>query len=361
MKKRMLLIILSMLLVISAFPMSAYASDSYSVTISGDLVQSDAKELLIMINNERIDNGLNTLTWDNSLEDYITDRAAELSLFYSFTRPDGTDGLEWDHGYGYSVEDYFEEMMYDSYLITDPDLTSYCGGVFITESGTPFYALIGGYKQVGDTSSIYGDKKYDFPLNVSDNYMDYYGELLSEDFVQQDELDLKKGSDYYFFVYNRNKKIKDYDFYVNIYQYYTKSSNTKVATINSKGVIKAKRAGHAELTIKMGKSSDLYFSKEIVVRPTKVKGVKVTSPKKKSLKVSWKKIAGADGYQIYRSTSKNGTYKLAKTIKSGSTTTWTNKSLKSGKKYYYKVRAYVKFNGKKYAGPYSVKVSKKTK
>lgn len=52
--------------------------------------------------------------------------------------------------------------------------------------------------------------------------------------------------------------------------------------------------------------------------------------------VSWKKIDGAVKYQVYRSTSKNGTYKL---MGSSTTTQYTNSSAAAGKKYYYKVRA----------------------
>ena len=71
------------------------------------------------------------------------------------------------------------------------------------------------------------------------------------------------------------------------------------------------------------------------------------------LKVTYKKVSGATGYTIYRSTSKNGSYK-----NQGSTsgTTFTNKNLVKGKRYYYKVRAYRKVNGKKvYAGFSAVK------
>jgi len=59
-----------------------------------------------------------------------------------------------------------------------------------------------------------------------------------------------------------------------------------------------------------------------------------------SLKISWKKINGASGYRVYRSTSLNGDYKRIKTIKSGSKLSYTDDGLTCGKKYYYKVRAY---------------------
>lgn len=69
----------------------------------------------------------------------------------------------------------------------------------------------------------------------------------------------------------------------------------------------------------------------------------------KSVKVSWKKVSGVDGYQIYRSKSKSTGYtKLA-------TTSSTSKvvSANVGQGYYYKVRAYKKQNGKTYYGSFS--------
>lgn len=64
--------------------------------------------------------------------------------------------------------------------------------------------------------------------------------------------------------------------------------------------------------------------------------VTVKSTAKKQVKLSWKKVKGADKYVVYRATSKNGTYKKMFTTKK---LKLTNLSLKSGKTYYYKVKA----------------------
>ena len=78
--------------------------------------------------------------------------------------------------------------------------------------------------------------------------------------------------------------------------------------------------------------------------PAKVTLSSITAGKKKAT-LKWKKAKDADGYIIYRSTSKNGEYKKVKTISKGSTVKYTDKNLKSGKKYYYKVVAYNKTSG----------------
>jgi len=86
---------------------------------------------------------------------------------------------------------------------------------------------------------------------------------------------------------------------------------------------------------------------------------KITNSSATSVKLSWNKVSGASGYQIYRATSKNGTYKKIKTITSGSSTSCTNKSLKNGKTYYYKIRAYKTVDGNKKYSKFCDILSKK--
>ena len=54
------------------------------------------------------------------------------------------------------------------------------------------------------------------------------------------------------------------------------------------------------------------------------------------IKVSWEKVDGAVEYEVYRATSKDGTYTLKKTTTG---TSYTNTSANTGKTYYYKVKA----------------------
>lgn len=81
--------------------------------------------------------------------------------------------------------------------------------------------------------------------------------------------------------------------------------------------------------------------------------LKVKQSSKTSVSLSWDKISGADGYEIYRKTGKDGTYKKIKTITSGKTVAYKNTGLTLGKKYYYKVRAYDKTGSKTVKGKYS--------
>ena len=75
--------------------------------------------------------------------------------------------------------------------------------------------------------------------------------------------------------------------------------------------------------------------------------------------ISWKKISGALGYRVYMATSKNGKYTKVKDITKGSTVKYTKSSLKKGKTYYFKVRAYRTVDKKNVYSSYSSKKSVK--
>lgn len=84
---------------------------------------------------------------------------------------------------------------------------------------------------------------------------------------------------------------------------------------------------------------------------TKCKAPQITTIKNYSsspkVKLEWSKVTGATGYQAYYATSKNGEYKKI-TLKSANADSVIKKftSSASGKKIYFKVRAYTKVGGK---------------
>ncbi|MGI6175937.1 MAG: Ig-like domain-containing protein [Christensenellales bacterium] len=60
----------------------------------------------------------------------------------------------------------------------------------------------------------------------------------------------------------------------------------------------------------------------------------------KQVSIKWGKVAGAGGYYVYRSTSKNGTYSRIATVKGGASLSYIDKTISPSKTYYYKIRAY---------------------
>ena len=91
---------------------------------------------------------------------------------------------------------------------------------------------------------------------------------------------------------------------------------------------------------------------------TKAKLVSVKSVSKKGVKITWNKVKTAKGYQIKYSAKKNMTE--AKTATSGSLSKKITK-LKSGKRYYFKVRAYKTADGSRIYGGWSSVKSVKVK
>ena len=73
------------------------------------------------------------------------------------------------------------------------------------------------------------------------------------------------------------------------------------------------------------------------------------------VQLNWTKASGADRYNIYRSTSENGSYTYLESVQK--IETYTDPSAQAGITYYYKVRPYKKYDGIVYYGGYSTCVS----
>ncbi len=73
---------------------------------------------------------------------------------------------------------------------------------------------------------------------------------------------------------------------------------------------------------------------------TKTPSITVTSSAKKKALVKWNNVSGETGYQVWYSTSKDGTYKRFGNAKADATSL-TVTGLTSGKTYYFKVRTYI--------------------
>lgn len=111
--------------------------------------------------------------------------------------------------------------------------------------------------------------------------------------------------------------------------------------------------GTATVTIKC--NGNYTGTKKITFKivPKTVTNGKISSTTSSSIKLSWLKVSNADGYRIYRSTSKNGTYTKIKDITKNSTLNYTDSNLSSNKNYYYKIKSFKTLKKEKYYGYYS--------
>lgn len=281
---------------------------------------------------------------------------------YNAMRPSGTAGSDliigfYDEDKDATIDTWFNKLDPDlKKLLLDDQWKSGWVGVFRNEAGY-CYVAVDFYTTAtqGSTNSNYSEKEYTLTFHVMDKCLNVKGLFCDKNVNLYNKNTLTKGATYYYVVMNYNQ-VEDVNLF---HSQTTKSSNTKVISATQDGILKAKYPGVAKVTVKPAAGSGLSMSKTLVVLPSKVTGVKLTA-KKKTMKVAWKKTAGASGYKVYRATSKKGKYKCVKTA-SSKTTSFTNKKLKKNKKYYYKVCAFVKSGKKTYNGAYSTVVMKKAK
>ncbi len=151
-----------------------------------------------------------------------------------------------------------------------------------------------------------------------------------------------KGANYRLTLYKGSKTV------------FTKYIKTNSYTCKS---LKAATAYTVKVTSYVeSKGTKLYAASETSLKATTApEKVKLSSVKKKSsskAKITWKKTAGADGYEVFMRTGK-GSFKKIKTITKGKTTSFTRSGLKKGKSYSFRVRAYKKSAAGKAYGSYS--------
>ncbi len=141
------------------------------------------------------------------------------------------------------------------------------------------------------------------------------------------------------------------------------STDADVAAVDDFGIVQAKKKGKTAI-VAMDPDSRRYAVCNVTVtastkdmikaaKAKKVKSVKAKAAKagkKRSVKVSWKKASGVSGYYVLRASKKNGKYTKAGKVKKASKVKWTDKKVKKGKKYFYKVQPYTKIGKKVYKG-----------
>lgn len=113
------------------------------------------------------------------------------------------------------------------------------------------------------------------------------------------------------------------------------SSNPEVATV-SNGKITALKPGTTIITATT--VNGLKVECKVTVGLDSPKGFRVYNGNVNAtkLKLSWKAVTGASQYEIYRSKKEKGTYKKVATVKK---TSYMDKKLTTGTRYYYKVVA----------------------
>jgi len=135
-----------------------------------------------------------------------------------------------------------------------------------------------------------------------------------------------------------------------------KSANSKIAVVDSNGVVYGIKKGSTKITATMGKKS---ITTTVKVTNRNVTNVSVAASDFNSSVISFNPMTDINTYQIYLSTRKNKGYKKLATVNADGYVMYQHTGMKTGTKYYYKVRGVLNINGKEYYGPFSgVKATK---
>lgn len=124
-----------------------------------------------------------------------------------------------------------------------------------------------------------------------------------------------------------------------------KSSNKKIAKVTSRGNVYAKSVGECTVTATTANGKKVTCKVKVVPGTATIKA---TNNGYNSIKLTWNKLGDVTGYWIYRKTSGSKYKTIAKV--SGTTVSYKDKNLVTGKKYYYKIKGYKKVGKTTYKG-----------
>lgn len=143
-------------------------------------------------------------------------------------------------------------------------------------------------------------------------------------------------------IYRSTSKDAGYKLLKKIESESTVKYSDKDTSFNKTYYYKIRAYGVADEEVVYGDWSAVRTQRKILSAPV----YSSASSSSTAVKIKWKKVQGASGYVVYRSTSEKGTYKKIATIKKASTVSYRDEMLSSSKTYYYKVRAYRTVNKK---------------
>lgn len=352
-------------------PTTVHGATAYYGYVTGIEKQATAYTMLGKVNAERQKVSAGSLLWDTTLENVAVIRAREAAIYFSHTRP---TGAAW-----YSISTKVNaENLYVGYKATaatansgwmnstghrtnrlNSTYKSYGAAAFQGADGSVYWVEV--FSKTASASKVARNvdvSKTDLPVSVTDGYLSIKSGITTLSRAAVADTSLRVGGSYYLTLQNWNKGFT-YSYSLFSRGYFS-SSNTAIATIDTvTGKITPKRAGVVKVYGRASSVSGIVLNREVIIRPQAVTGLVVTA-KVKSISMRWNPVAGASGFEIYRSTTLSGTYTKVASV-SAAATTYTNSGLTTGTTYYYKVRSYVLKSGSttRYTGYDSVAVAAK--
>lgn len=297
-------------------------------------------KVLKIVNKERLAQGLEPLSMFAGLQNAAEVRAEEIIDYFAHTRPDGTTCFT---------------------AIREQGIDYMCAGENIAAGYTsPTDVMSGWMNSAGHRSNILGSA-YDH-IGVGYCTGGSYGKNWVQVFIGGCSVKSVTVNDKGTANYPAGTSVDA----MNRYLIVRCSHGISYVPVTSQmcSGYHADKTGYQTITVRYcGKKVKIPVttgSASTYKRPAKVKNLKAVKTTKKTISLSWSKQSGK-GYEVWVSTSKNGVYEKTNTLTSANRTSCKVKNLKSGKKYYIKIRAYKKINNKKIYGLFSKAVVVKTK
>jgi uncharacterized repeat protein (TIGR02543 family) len=121
------------------------------------------------------------------------------------------------------------------------------------------------------------------------------------------------------------------------------------------------RTGGTRITTTQRITANTTYFARWIANPARPANPRATANSRTEITISWNRVTGATGYEVWRSTSANGTFTRVRDVTSGSTLSWRNTGLVADRQYFYRVRAYTTVNGVKAFSPYTATFNARTR
>ena len=294
-----------------------------------------------LVNAQRAAQGLSPLTADARLLEASMVRAAELSVLYSHTRPIGLAGTTasiYAQAESITAGQSTASDAVSAWMsgegkanILNPDYTTIGIGTITADGVTYWVQLLGSGEAVAaDFSNYTSSSRITEVLYTRQNGKAPF-QLYTSGSVR---LGLKEQSEVEVFINNGFSHIQILPKYLRF-----SSSAADVCHVSASGLLTAKKAGKAAITVQLkndtGVSASLTAAVKAHLSTPKVHSVTVTSAH--SLKILWNKVSGATSYNLYY--KEGSAQKWALLQKGIKRTGYNHRGLKAGVTYTYTVRA----------------------
>ncbi len=316
-----------------------------SLSVTGYANYTWANQVVASVNETRTALGLSALKVDSSLMQAAMQRAAELSIYYSHTRPDetpcytvsdrGTARAE-NIAIGYPTVDAVMNGWLNSsghyQNIVNANKTSIGVGCFMDNTGKYHWVQFFD-NAAADNVSKTGSIQQTFSVTAKSSFLTLF---------TNGDVTLNGSNTATMTVYSTNFSLNWSYTGLSASDFNFSSSDTAIATVDASGLVTMHKVGTATVTAVHKQNPQLTVSQKFTLAAP---AVKLTAPEVSAvnttagMSVTWSKVTKATKYTLYRKQYKNGAWSDWMFFKTTSSTFCVDTSAKDGVSYRYGVSA----------------------